>query len=594
MSKKLLHPLWCLSVAAVLLLSACSPGMAPSDSDTDSSALTWTTWRGYDNFLSLLHETCPDIALEFTSYAGANRTGYSWARMRADDISDIFITSQIFDEELASERLIDLSSYDFISSFSTSALDQVSIDGGIYLLPVNYTMYGILYNKTLMDEKGWAVPSNFSELEALCREIESAGLIPGVMGTQLTGATFSTVFNLAKTDWFSTPRGISWEREFLSGDAAAAGTWKATMSYVQRYIDLGMFHTDPEDRHSEELLLEYLGGRKAVFFTGTLAPAYTTLPGSGDELGMMPYISEDGSKNIYMYSPSSYTGLSRRLLEPGNEKKLENALQLLSLLFSPEGQAAFLTEQTPCVLGVRSAGAVAEDSILSDAQQAMWSGRAFPMTYAGWLDILPDIGQAYKEWFRGENDMDGPACIARMDELQRNRLDHPDRLYFCESTEDFTLEETASLIAKALGSTVDAHAAMVPVGEYHEGGVSLKAGVTGKLYKGKIDLDTANTICPGLDGEYAILTMTGAQAKELARAGFDAGDGTPFPYVLEVRGGGELEDGGTYQIAFLMQSYTEEAGAAYSAQVETGSIRAILRDWLEAQKTVSPGGTVWR
>ena len=43
-----------------------------------------------------------------------------------------------------------------------------------------------------------------------------------------------------------------------------------------------------------------------------------------------------------------------------------------------------------------------------------------------------------------------------------------------------------------------------------------------------------------------------------------------------------------------MQSYTEEAGAAYSAQVETGSIRAILRDWLEAQKTVSPGGTVWR
>ena len=246
------------------------------------------------------------------------------------------------------------------------------------------------------------------------------------------------------------------------------------------------------------------------------------------------------------------------------------------------------------MLGVRSAGAVAEDSILSDAQQAMWSGRAFPMTYAGWLDILPDIGQAYKEWFRGENDMDGPACIARMDELQRNRLDHPDRLYFCESTEDFTLEETASLIAKALGSTVDAHAAMVPVGEYHEGGVSLKAGVTGKLYKGKIDLDTANTICPGLDGEYAILTMTGAQAKELARAGFDAGDGTPFPYVLEVRGGGELEDGGTYQIAFLMQSYTEEAGAAYSAQVETGSIRAILRDWLEAQKTVSPGGTVWR
>lgn len=42
------------------------------------------------------------------------------------------------------------------------------------------------------------------------------------------------------------------------------------------------------------------------------------------ELGMMPYISEDGSKNIYAYNPSQYFGISKRLTEPGNEKKLEN------------------------------------------------------------------------------------------------------------------------------------------------------------------------------------------------------------------------------------------------------------------------------
>lgn len=47
----------------------------------------------------------------------------------------------------------------------------------------------------------------------------------------------------------------------------------------------------------------------------------------------MPFISEDGSKNLYMYSPSSYIGISRRLTEPEDEKKLENAVKLLSLLF---------------------------------------------------------------------------------------------------------------------------------------------------------------------------------------------------------------------------------------------------------------------
>lgn len=418
-------------------------------------------------------------------------------------------------------------------------------------------------------------------------------MIPGVIATQVTGAPFSAVFNLAKTSWLTTPEGVKWERGFLAGDAAAAGVWENTMEYVQRYIDIGMLCADPEDRHSAEILQDYLGGRKAVFCTSVFTPSYTVIPGTNDELGMMPYISEDGSKNVYMYSPSSYIGISKRLMQPGNEKKLEDAIRLLSFLFSPEGQAAFLSEETPCILGVHDSGRVRESSLIYGAQQAMWEGRAFPMTYAHWANILPDIGQAYKDWFRGENNVDGPACIARMDELQQNFLDQSSQLYFCESSADFTLEETAALIAKALGSAVGADAAMVPIGAYHENGVSLKAGVTGKLYAGRIDTETAHSICPSLDGEYAVLTMTGAQAKELALAGFDAGDGQPFPYVLEARGGGELEDGAPYRVAFLMQAYTEEAGRAYGAQVEKGSVKEFLRSWLAEQGTVSPSGNPW-
>ena len=364
------------------------------------------------------------------------------------------------------------------------------------------------------------------------------------------------------------------------------------MCYVQQYIDIGMFHTDPEDRHSEELIRDYLGGRKAVFFTGVWAPGYTKLP-DGDELGMMPYISEDGSKNVYMYSPSCYIGVSRRLAEPGNEKKLENAVRLLSLLYSQEGQKTFISQETPCVMGIQSAGPVPEDSLIHDAQQALWEGRAFPMTYGSWFGILSDIGQVYKDWFRGENGMDGPKSIARMDELLRGFLNQSDQIYFCECTADFTLEETGALVAKALGSKVGADGAMIPIGAYHESGVSLRSGITGKLYKGKIDLEVSNSICPGLDGEYAILTMTGAEAKALAQNGFDAGDGQPFPYVLEIRGGGELKNSETYRISFLTQTYTEDVGRTCDAQVEKGSIRRFLREWLEEQKTVSPGANPW-
>lgn len=592
MTKQLIRRVSALFLSAALLLSSCTPSQGDADSLNDG--LTWVTWNGCDNFINLLKEKYPEIEIDFISYAGGNSTGYSWEQMKADDIPDIFITTQIVDKELAKERLADLSGYEFINEMPTSVLDQVAIDGGVYLLPVSYSMYGIFYNKTLMEEKGWEVPENFAELEALCGEIEEEGLIPGVAGTLLTGNAFSAVFNLAKTDWLTTPEGLVWEQDFLAGNAAAEGYWEDTMDYVQRYMDIGMFHTDPEDRNNPQLILDYLGNRKAVFCTMVATVNITELPDTGDKLGMMPYISEDGSKNIYMYSPSFYFGISNRLTLPGNEKKLEEAVQILSLLYSPEGQAAFVSEDTPCVMSVLNSAKVPEDSMISDAQQAFWEGRAFQMTYARWENVLSDMGQAYTDWFRGENGMDGAECIARMDELQQSSLNRSDQHYFCESTENFTLEETGRLIGKVLGSAVGADAVLIPLGQYHGPGVGLRNGITGKLYKGKINLETMTTILPTYDGKYAVMTMTGAQVKELARLGFDAdGDGNPYPYLLLTGGDADLEDETAYRVAFLSGGYTDETGNAYSVQIMEGSLKSYLQKWMEEQGTISPASNPW-
>ena len=76
------------AVCLVLLLSGCKPAKK------NTAPLSWTRWNGFDDFLELADRTYPEIEWEYTTYAGANRTGYSWAQTRADDIPDIFITSQ--------------------------------------------------------------------------------------------------------------------------------------------------------------------------------------------------------------------------------------------------------------------------------------------------------------------------------------------------------------------------------------------------------------------------------------------------------------------------------------------------------------------
>lgn len=94
--------------------------------------------------------------------------------------------------------------------------------------------------------------------------------------------------------------------------------------------------------------------------------------------------------------------------------------------------------------------------------------------------------------------------------------------------------------------------------------------------------------------EYAIMTMTGGQAKELAETGFDAAeDGEAYPYILVTRGGSELKDDETYRIAFTANSYPEEVGQTYNVQVEEGTLSTFVRTWLEEQETVSPDGNPW-
>ena len=124
-----------------------------------------------------------------------------------------------------------------------------------------------------------------------------------------------------------------------------AGVWEGTMDYVQKYIDIGMFNADPEDHYDGGVLNSYLGERKAVFCTALQTLASTRLE-NGDEIGLMP----------------------------------------------------FITEQTPCVLSVLNNAAVPEGAPIHDARQAMRDGRAFPQTNVGWENILSNIGQAYFVW----------------------------------------------------------------------------------------------------------------------------------------------------------------------------------------------------
>ena len=75
--------------------------------------------------------------------------------------------------DLVSNKLLDLSGYDFTDNYVESRLQDVFDNGAIYLPPSVYNCYGITYNKTLLRAHGWELPNSFAELEVLAAKAKA-------------------------------------------------------------------------------------------------------------------------------------------------------------------------------------------------------------------------------------------------------------------------------------------------------------------------------------------------------------------------------------------------------------------------------------
>ena len=96
---------------------------------------------------------------------------------------------------------------------------------------------------------------------------------------------------------------------------------------------MGLLHYSSPDTSPNEHFRE----GNTAFFVGNLYAWNTKDDGTGDVIKPLPYLSEDGTQNMFISSTVRAYGLSRKLEAPGNEQKLEDALKVMELLSTDEG-----------------------------------------------------------------------------------------------------------------------------------------------------------------------------------------------------------------------------------------------------------------
>ena len=578
-------------LAAMAALTACGGSQNETGSAADAhEAITFMApYLEVESFIEAVHSVYPEVNMEIVPYSGDNTTTCLQNMFAAGDLPDV-CTLTYYDPmtDLVSDKLLDLSGYDFTDNYVESRLQDVFDHGAIYLLPSAYNCHGITYSKTLLREHGWELPKSFAELEALAAKAKEAGVDLCLLQIQYPGYGFQYLCNIADADFLGTLDGKQWQKDYLSGAANVSNTpgMMQAMAYVQKWKDIGMLN-DTGDALDDNVTRQRMAEGNTLFLIGS-TNGIVEADGNADKYGLMPYLSEDGTQNVFVLNVNRYYGLNKKLAQ--NPQKLEDALKVMRVLSTVEGTSALYSAATRKSSLLPFKDAKADGTYYADIADALNAGNTAPFIYSGWENTLLNTGNKMLDFIKGNATMED--VIRQLDEDQ-DKVVHDTPDVITTVTEELSQEDCAMLVGRCFAQATGSDLALVSLSTWIPGNPTNQNhhGVAAKLYaKGITDYDLSVILPTGWNRTIQTVTLTGQQISDLLATGYDAyGNGKGYPYVLVSPM--EPEAGKTYQVAICGVS----AQLAAEADVVDSGVLGMdaAKVFFGAYTTLSRADTAW-
>ena len=581
----------CLILACMAAAGLAGCGKTDKTSKKHEAITFMAPYLDVDSFVEEVHKTYPEIEIEVVPYSGANTTVYLNTILEENDLPDI-CTLSIYNPELLdlSDRMLDLSGYAFTDNYVESRLKEVSDDGAIYMLPSAYNCFGITYNKTLLEKYGWTLPQSFQELEQLAKKAEEAGVQLCLPQIQYPGYGFQYLCNIADTGFLSSLDGRQWRKDYLSGKANVSDTkgMMDSMEYIRKWKELGMLDGSNSDPNDDAVTKDDFIKGNTLFMLGS-SNGITDSDTTTDEFGLMPYLSEDGSKNVYILSVGRYYGLNKKL--ENDSQKLKDALKVMEVLSTVEGTSSLYPEASLKASLLPFKDAKADDTYYGDISDAINAGNTAPFIYSGWENTLVTTGTKMLEYMQDKASLED--VVKQLEDDQESVVNNKPEV-ITTTTEVISQENCAKLVGRCFAEATDSDLALVSLGKWISGnGLNQNNDcVSTKMYAKDITVDDLSAMIPtGWTRTIQTVILTGKQIKDLYKEGYDAvGTGNNYPYVLVSPV--ELEDDKTYQVAI---SGISEKLASETEVTDSGIVGMdAAKEFFGQFKTLSEADAEWK
>lgn len=328
-----------------------------------------------------MREKFPDIDFVFTQ--GQNAAAYYLYLQDHNDLPDILTVRRfsLRDAVTLKDYLVDLSSTDIASNYYQNYITNYTYDDGVInWLPATAEIWCIVANKTLFDEKGIDIPTDYPSFKAACEAFQAQGIKGFATDWEYDYSCLETLegFNADALQGLSGQRWRS-EYESTTTDTLDDSVWPEAFERMQ--IALEDTGTAAEGAAALEWgfddVREMFINHEVAMIRSSGSEMAGYIDETGEEYVMLPYFGETAEDNWLLTYPGFQAAMNANSTVPADTLQEIYAYMLGQEVQDVLNGVASSNANATNVMSYTSDVTISKSSQLSSVQSYIDSNQVF-------------------------------------------------------------------------------------------------------------------------------------------------------------------------------------------------------------------------
>ena len=350
MNKRTLRRLFSVLMAlvmAVSLLTGCGTKNAESvEKKEDAQTIQVYLWTNnlYETYAPYIQSQLPDVNIEFI--VGNNDLDFYKFLQENGGLPDIITSCRfsLHDAAPLKDSLMNLALTNEAGAVYNTYLNSFkNEDGSVNWLPVCADAHGFVVNRSLFEQYGIPLPTDYESFVSACQAFEKAGIRGFTADYTYDYTCMETLQGLSAAE-LTTTDGRKW-RTAYSNPASTARVglddtvWPGAFERMAQFIQDTHLTADDLALNYDDVTGMFRNGEAAMYFGSSAG--VKMFQDEGIDTIFLPFFSQNGEKWI-MTTPYFQIALNRDLEQ--DTARREKAMKVLNVMLSEEAQSRIVAD----------------------------------------------------------------------------------------------------------------------------------------------------------------------------------------------------------------------------------------------------------